>query len=141
MVEFYDRAQRIVPVLFLPAANRQYVVEAKAGVLLPEPQHRLQIIGRKSEVYDALCELHLPRRQLKEVSASFPETSQSLADSARSIIGARSEDKHVLIGTPDQGFAEYTARMAAALMAAALGSSCGEETCGLLGELFRKLEV
>src|SRR5712672_4527949 len=30
---------------------------------------------------------------------------------------------------------------AAALTAAALGSSCGEEACGLFGELFRKLEV
>ena len=29
----------------------------------------------------------------------------------------------------------------AALTAAALGSSCGEEACGLFGELFRKLEV
>ena len=50
------------------------------------------------------------------------------------------EDTHVLIGTPDQLFPEYTAT-AAALTAAALGSSCGEEACGLLGELFRKLEV
>ena len=33
-------------------------------------------------------------------------------------------------------FAEYTAHTAAAL-----GSSCGEEACGLFGELFRKLEV
>jgi hypothetical protein len=60
MVEFYDRAQRIVPVLFLPATNRQHMVEAKAGILLPEPQHRLQIVRRKSEVDDVLCELHLP---------------------------------------------------------------------------------
>jgi hypothetical protein len=30
---------------------------------------------------------------------------------------------------------------AAALTAAALGSSCGEEACGLFDELFRKLEV
>src|SRR5882672_5240320 len=84
MVEFYDRAQRVVPVLFLPAANRQHVVEAKAGILLPEPQHRLQIVRRKSEVDDVLCELHLPCRQLKDVSASFSETSQSLAAFAAS---------------------------------------------------------
>jgi len=56
MVEFYDRAQRVVPLLFLPAPNRQHVVEAKAGILLPKPQHRLQIVGRKSEVDDVLCE-------------------------------------------------------------------------------------
>jgi hypothetical protein len=55
--------------------------------------------------------------------------------------GRPAEDPHVLIGTPDQVFAEYTAHTAAALTAAALGSSCGEEACGLLGELFRKLEV
>ena len=68
-----------MPVLFLPAANRQHLVEAKAGILLPEPQRWLQIVRGKSEVDDVLCELHLPRRQLKEVSASFSETSQSLA--------------------------------------------------------------
>ncbi|SHN84473.1 hypothetical protein SAMN05444170_5907 [Bradyrhizobium erythrophlei] len=38
-------------------------------------------------------------------------------------------------------FAEYTADTAAALTAAALGSSCSEETCSLFGELFKKLEV
>jgi hypothetical protein len=54
-----------VPVLFLPAANRQHMVEAKAGILLPEPQHRLQIVGRKSEVDNVLCELHLPCPPLK----------------------------------------------------------------------------
>jgi hypothetical protein len=67
--------------------------------------------------------------------------ASQLADSARSIIGARPEDTHVLIGTPDQLFAEYTAHTVPALTAAALGSRCGEEACGLFGELFRKLEV
>jgi hypothetical protein len=52
-----------------------------------------------------------------------------------------SKDTHVLIGTPDRVFAEYTAHTAAALTGAALGSSCGEEACGLFCELFRKLEV
>jgi hypothetical protein len=61
MVEFYDRAQRIVPVLFLAAANWQDMVEAKADILLPEPQHRLQIVRRKSDIDDVFCELHLPR--------------------------------------------------------------------------------
>jgi hypothetical protein len=51
------------------------------------------------------------------------------------------QDTHVLIGTPDQVFAEYTAHTAAALTAATSASSCGEEACGLFGELFRKLEV
>jgi len=36
---------------------------------------------------------------------------------------------------------ENDKRAASALTAAALGSSCGEEACGLFGELFRKLEV
>ena len=48
---------------------------------------------------------------------------------------------HVLMETPDQVFAEHTAHTAAELKATALGSSCGEEACGLFGELFRKLEV
>src|ERR1700722_500657 len=84
MVEFCDRAQRVVPVLLLPAANRQYMVETQAGILLPEPQHRLQIVRRKSEVDDVLCKLHLLCRQLKDVPASFSETSQSLAAVAAS---------------------------------------------------------
>jgi hypothetical protein len=46
MVEFYDGAQRVVPVLLLPAANLQHMVEAQAGILLLEPQHRLQIVRR-----------------------------------------------------------------------------------------------
>src|ERR1700680_2580038 len=71
--------QRVWLVLCLAAPNQQRMVEAKAGVLLPEPQHRLEIVRRKSEVDDVLCELHLPCRQLQDVSASFSETSQSLA--------------------------------------------------------------
>ena len=60
MIEFYHRAQRVVPVLFLAAANRQDMIEAKADIVLPEPQHRLQIVRRKSDVDDVFCELHLP---------------------------------------------------------------------------------
>ena len=51
------------------------------------------------------------------------------------------EETYVLIGTPNQVFAEYTAHTAAALTTLALGSSYGEEACGLFGELFKKLEV
>jgi hypothetical protein len=72
-----------MPVLFLPAANRQHLVEAKAGILLPEPQRWLQIVRGKSEVDDVLCELHLPCFQLKDVSASFPRTCQSLVAVSR----------------------------------------------------------
>jgi hypothetical protein len=32
MIEFYDRPQRVVPVLFLAAANRQGMIEAKADI-------------------------------------------------------------------------------------------------------------
>jgi hypothetical protein len=46
--------------LFLAAANWQDMVEAKADILLPEPQHRLQIVRRKSDIDDVFCELHLP---------------------------------------------------------------------------------
>jgi hypothetical protein len=42
------------------AANRQDMIEAKADIVLPEPQHRLQIVRRKSDVDDVFCELHLP---------------------------------------------------------------------------------
>jgi hypothetical protein len=38
-------------------------------------------------------------------------------------------------------FPEYTAHTAAVLTAATVGSSYGEEACGLFGELFEKLEV
>ena len=59
MIEFYDRVQRVVPVLFLAAANRQDMIEAKADIVLPEPQHWLQIVRQKSDVDDVFCELHL----------------------------------------------------------------------------------
>src|ERR1700756_1712506 len=70
MVEFYDRAQCIVPILFLPSTNRQHMVEAKGGISLPEPQHRLQIVRRESEVDDVLCELHVPASIEKRMPAS-----------------------------------------------------------------------
>ena len=60
MIEFYDRAQRVAPVLLLAAANRQDMIEAKADIVLPEPQHRLQIVRRKSDVDAVFRELHLP---------------------------------------------------------------------------------
>src|SRR6266403_4693049 len=84
MVELDDGALRVVPVLFLPAANRQHMIEAKTYILLPEPQHRLQIVRRKSDVDDVFRELHLPYRQSNDVPASFSETSQSLAAVATS---------------------------------------------------------
>ena len=41
MVELDDGALLIVPILFLPAANRQHMIEANSDILLPEPQHWL----------------------------------------------------------------------------------------------------
>jgi hypothetical protein len=58
--ELEFESERVVPVLFLAAANRQDMVEAKADIVLPEPQHRPQIVRRKSDVDDVFCELHLP---------------------------------------------------------------------------------
>src|SRR6266705_2893211 len=60
MVELDDRALLVVPVLFLSAADRQHMIEANGDILLPEPQHWLQIVCRKSDVDDAFCQLHLP---------------------------------------------------------------------------------
>ena len=60
MVQLDDGALLIMPVLLLPAANRQHMIEANGGVLLPELQHRLQIVRRKSDIDDALRQLHLP---------------------------------------------------------------------------------
>src|SRR6266404_331355 len=60
MVELDDGALLIEPVLFLPAADRQHMIEANSDFLLPEPQHWLQIVRRKSDVDDAFCQLHLP---------------------------------------------------------------------------------
>ena len=60
MVDLDDRTLLLVPVLLLSAADRQHVIEAKADVLLPETQHRLQIVGRESDVDDGFCQLHLP---------------------------------------------------------------------------------
>ena len=58
MIELDDGALLIMPVLFLSAANRQYMVEANARILLPEFQHRLEIVCRKPDIDDALGELH-----------------------------------------------------------------------------------
>jgi hypothetical protein len=64
MIEFYDRAQRVMPVLFLAAANRQDMIEPKADIVLPEPQDRLQIVRRKSDVdeFFASCICHTINR-------------------------------------------------------------------------------
>jgi hypothetical protein len=59
MVELDDRALFVVPVLFLSPANRQHMIGANGDILLPEPQHWLQIDCRKSDVDNALGELHL----------------------------------------------------------------------------------
>jgi len=78
MVELDDRALRVVPVLFLAAANRQHMIEAETDVLLPEPQHRLQIVGRKSDIDDVFCQLHLPtatRTMYPSVSLTHPKVS------------------------------------------------------------------
>jgi hypothetical protein len=77
MVDLDDRVLLIVPVLLLSAANRQHVIESNNHVLLPEPQHWLQIVRRKSDVDDVFCQLHL--RYSNDVPVSFSETSQSLA--------------------------------------------------------------
>ena len=74
MIEFYHRAQRVVPVLFLAAANRQDMIEAKADIVLPEPQHWLQIVRRESEVDDVLCELHVPASMRNECRRPLPRS-------------------------------------------------------------------
>ena len=60
VVQLDDGALLVMPVLLLPAANRQHMIKAHGGVLLPEPQHWLQIVRRKSDIDDVLCQLHLP---------------------------------------------------------------------------------
>ena len=60
MIDLDDKALLIVPVLLLSAADRQHLIEANGSILLPEPQHWLQIVRRKSDVDDAFCQLHLP---------------------------------------------------------------------------------
>ena len=39
------------------------MIEAEAGMLLPEPQHGLEIVGRKSDIDDVLRELDFAHRQ------------------------------------------------------------------------------
>jgi hypothetical protein len=71
-----------MPVLLLPAADRQHMIEADTGILLPELQHGLKIVGREPDVDDALCQFHLADRYSNEVPVSFAETSQSFAAAA-----------------------------------------------------------
>jgi hypothetical protein len=68
-------------------------------------------------------------------------STESKRPDTRSRRAKFSKDTHVLLGAPDQVLAEYTAHTASALTATALGSSCGEEACGLFGELLKKLKV
>src|SRR5713101_5845394 len=72
MVELDDRALLVVPVLFLSPANRQHMIEANGDILLPEPQHWLQIVCRKSDVDDAFCQLHLPTA----IRTTYPPASR-----------------------------------------------------------------
>ena len=58
VVDLDHRAQRIVPVLVLPAADRQQMVEGKADLALPERQHRFEVVGREAEVHARLGEIH-----------------------------------------------------------------------------------
>jgi hypothetical protein len=87
MIEFYQRAQRVVPVLFLAAANRQDMIEAKADIVQPEPQHWFQIVRRKSDVNDVFCELHLPhhnrttyRKRLGDVPRPAGQSNRNRLD-------------------------------------------------------------
>jgi hypothetical protein len=47
----------------------------------------------------------------------------------------------VLVSVPAPLIDRHRPMVAAAVLTAAMGSSCGEEACGLFGELFKKLEV
>jgi hypothetical protein len=81
VVDLDDGSLLIVPVLFLPAADRQHMIEANSGILPPEPQHRLQIVRRKSDIDDAFCQLHLPtvtRTAYPPVSRKRPKASRPL---------------------------------------------------------------
>jgi hypothetical protein len=60
MVELDDGALLVMPVLFLSATHRLHMIEADRGILLPKPQHRLQMVGRKSDVDDVFRQLHPP---------------------------------------------------------------------------------
>ena len=76
MVELDDGALLIVSVLLLSAADRQHMIEANSGILLPEPQHRLQVVRRKSDIDDVFGQLHLPtviRTMYSLVSRKHPK--------------------------------------------------------------------
>src|SRR5437899_12913778 len=81
MVDLDDVALLIQPVLLLSAADRQHMIEANSNILLPEPQHWLQIVRRKSDVDDAFCQLHLPaviRTMYPPISRRHPKVWRPL---------------------------------------------------------------
>jgi len=72
MVQLDDRALLDMPILLLPAANRQHMIEADGGILLPELQHGLQIAGREPDIDDALRQLH----RLTVIRTRYPSASR-----------------------------------------------------------------
>jgi hypothetical protein len=66
------------------AANRQHMIEANSDILLPEPQHWLQIVRRKSDVDYGFLPVASADRYSNDVPTNFSKTSQSLAAAAAS---------------------------------------------------------
>jgi hypothetical protein len=80
--------------------------------------------------------LHVPR--LTDKATSLGRRQNLTIQNLPQLINNQKTKEHVSILV---GKAVIEVFAAAALTAAALGSSCGEEACGLFGELFKKLEV
>src|SRR5882757_4736441 len=59
MVDLYNRALLVMPILLLSTAHRQHMIETKDDILLPEPQHGFQVVGRKPHVDYAFRQLHV----------------------------------------------------------------------------------
>jgi hypothetical protein len=60
----------VVPALLLPTARRQDLGNSKTCIPLKEPQHRLQIVRRKSDVDAVIREQHLPSH--REIEGQAP---------------------------------------------------------------------
>jgi hypothetical protein len=58
VVDLEHGTVEVVPVLHHPALNRQHVIEKRANLVLPEGEHRLEVVGVEADINTRLGKFH-----------------------------------------------------------------------------------